>query len=322
MEKNMLLKLCFLFLLGLPSLSLASDKIIDAHLHSYDSIGDKNWSGPNITADSTHEEKNNDKYKRTQAIWDKYNITKGVVSGLPHRVTEWKNKDPERLVPALLMGIEMRFDEQYLNEVREMVKQGRIAVLGEVILQYQGLGPDSREMGTYFSLAEELDIPIAVHLGSGPKNVHESTPRYRVRYGNPLLLEEALIRHPDMRVYVMHAGWPFLDEMIAILNTYPQVYVDVAHINFELPRKAFHRYLRGLVEAGFSDRIMYGSDSSSPAPGDSLDPVHSLSYEERYDLGIENIRSADFLSEAQKRDIFYNNAVRFFRFEEKNETSH
>lgn len=311
-----LLKSGLLFALVTPTLLLAREPIIDAHLHSYDSIGDKDWSGPNITANSTHDEKNKDKYKRTQAIWDKHNITKAVVSGLPDRVVSWKNADPERIVPGLIMGIELRFDEAYLNEVRDLVKQGKIAVLGEVVLQYQGLGPDSPEMETYFSLAEELDVPIAVHMGSGTEDVHESMPRYRVHYGDPLLLEEALIRHPDMRIYIMHAGWPFLDNLIAIMNTYPQVYVDLAHINFHLPTETFHHYLKQLVDAGFGKRIMYGSDSSSPNEKYRSDPLHYLSYEERYDLGIENIRSADFLTKAQKRDIFYHNAVRFFRLDE------
>jgi predicted TIM-barrel fold metal-dependent hydrolase len=30
-------------------------------------------------------------------------------------------------------------------------------------------------------------------------------------------------------------------------------------------------------------------------------------------LAVESIESADFLTPEQKRDIFYNNAVRFFR---------
>ena len=34
-------------------------------------------------------------------------------------------------------------------------------------------------------------------------------------------------------------------------------------------------------------------------------------------LAIEGIESADFLTAEQKRDIFYNNAVRFLRLDEK-----
>jgi uncharacterized protein len=36
---------------------------------------------------------------------------------------------------------------------------------------------------------------------------------------------------------------------------------------------------------------------------------------ETIDLPIETIQSADFLSEEQKRDILYNNAVRFLRLD-------
>jgi uncharacterized protein len=34
-------------------------------------------------------------------------------------------------------------------------------------------------------------------------------------------------------------------------------------------------------------------------------------------MAIEGIQSANFLTEEQKRDIFYNNAVRFFRLDKQ-----
>ncbi len=48
-------------------------------------------------------------------------------------------------------------------------------------------------------------------------------PQNRAALNNPLLLEKMLIRHPKLRVYVMHAGWPMLNEMIALLAMYPEV---------------------------------------------------------------------------------------------------
>ena len=48
---------------------------------------------------------------------------------------------------------------------------------------------------------------------------------------NPLQMEEVLIRHPKLRVYTMHAGWPFLNEMIGLLYAHPQVYADVGILN-------------------------------------------------------------------------------------------
>ena len=70
-----------------------------------------------------------------------------------------------------------------------------------------------------------------------------------------------------------------------------------------LPREEFYRYLRGLEEAGFGKRIMFGSDTSM--------------WPQTLAIGIEAIESADFLTEAQKRDILYNNTARFLRLDGK-----
>ncbi len=96
----------------------------------------------------------------------------------------------------------------------------------------------------------------------------------------------------------MHAGWPFIEETKAILYMYPQVNVDVAVINWALPVKEFHNYLEQLVVAGFSKRIMYGSDQ--------------MVWKDALKISIDNIESAIFLTAQQKDDIFYNNAKKFF----------
>jgi len=56
-------------------------------------------------------------------------------------------------------------------------------------------------------------------------------PKYRANLSNPLLLEETLVRHPKLRLWLAHAGWPMLDKMINMLFTYPQLHADVSFIN-------------------------------------------------------------------------------------------
>jgi predicted TIM-barrel fold metal-dependent hydrolase len=116
--------------------------------------------------------------------------------------------------------------------------------------------------------------------------------------GDPLLLEEVLLRHRQLRVFVMHAAWPRLESMIALMYAHPNVYVDVAGLQSEriVPRSGYERYLRALVEAGFGRRIMFGSDFP-----DSIGP------------GIDAILAADFLTAGQKADILCHNAARFLR---------
>ena len=75
-----------------------------------------------------------------------------------------------------------------------------------------------------------------------------------MRLSNPLLLEGVLIRHPKLRLYVMHAGWPMIDQIVGLLYAHPQVYVDTGVIDWFVPRKEFHAYLKRLVDAGFEKR--------------------------------------------------------------------
>jgi predicted TIM-barrel fold metal-dependent hydrolase len=53
------------------------------------------------------------------------------------------------------------------------------------------------------------------------------------------------------------------------------------------------------VEAGFGKRIMFGSDQ--------------MVWPQTIEVAVDSITQAPFLSEAQKRDILYNNAARFLR---------
>lgn len=186
-----------------------------------------------------------------------------------------------------------------IAELRQKHKNGKLQVLGEVAPNYQGLLPTDKSLIPYFDLANELEIPIGYHMypGGPPGGAYFAYPKTRAFQGKPLQLEEILFSRPKMKLYVMHAGWPFLEDMKALMYAHPQVYVDLGVICWGIPKVEFHNFLKGLVDAGFGDRIMYGSDQ--------------MVWVNTMDEGIAAINSASFLSLQQKEDIFYNNAARF-----------
>ena len=239
--------------------------------------------------------------RETLAEMKKYNVVKAVVSTHYEAVLRWKAAAPESIITAYGFDDPAQVNLEFL---RKEHAAGRLQALGEVGIQYSSLAPNDPKMEPIYALAAELDLPIGIHIGlSKPGIAYDDAPKYRAALSNPMLLEEVLLRHPKMRLYVMHAGWPMLDQTIALLWAHPQVYVDVAVIDWALPRAEFHSYLRRLVEAGFGKRIMFGSDQM--VWPDVVGPA------------IEGIESAAFLSEEQKRDILYNNAVTFFRLDKK-----
>lgn len=248
----------------------------------------------------------------TIAIMERRNII-AMVGGEPDSTAAWIAEAPERVIAGLDLRIterrSSRFPRRSPDEVRALYAAHRFAVLGEVMTQYEGIAPNDPLLEPYWALAEELDIPMGIHMGpGGGGDPYAGSPGFRARMADPLQLEEVLVRHPRLRLYIMHAGYPFADHLIALLETYPQVYVDTAAIITSEPRPAFYAYLRRIVEAGFGDRIMFGSDHVI-APG-VIEPA------------IAAIEEAPFLSDAQRRDILYNNAARFLRLTEEQIARH
>jgi len=238
-----------------------------------------------------------DLMNETFDVLEKWNIY-GVLSGTADRVAKWRLLNPDRLYPAIEMAVGPEAPSP--DSLRAMHGRGELMVLGELTTQYRGIYPDDDRLIPYFELATELDIPVGIHVGPGPPGViYLGASNYRAKMHSPLTLEDVLVNHPGLRLYIMHGGYPMLDDLLALLYAHPQVHLDVGVIVFTQPREAFYRWLKAIVDAGFANRVMFGSDQ--------------MVWPGVIERSIAVIEEAPFLTESQKRDILYNNAARFLR---------
>lgn len=230
----------------------------------------------------------------------KHNVRRAMVDGAVELVAQWRKAAAGQAMLMPGVGFGMR-EERSIEELRRLHAAGQLEVLGETMIQYRGHRPDDPRYTPYFALAEELDIPVGLHMGEGPPAAARfpGYGSYRVDAGQPLLLEEVLRRHPKLRIYVMHYGSPFVDQMIAMMFTYPNLHVDVSCNNWGFPRAQFYDALKRMVDAGLGKRILFGSDQ--------------MNWPDAIGEAIRSIEEAPFLSAEQKRDILYDNAARFLR---------
>jgi predicted TIM-barrel fold metal-dependent hydrolase len=240
--------------------------------------------------------------KDVVAEMERLNVT-AVVFGDPKSVKKWKEAAPSRVITGTSFTSGMGGGRVALDELRKDFATDGFKVMGEIGLQYEGLSPSDPSVDQYFALAEQLDIPVAIHMGTGGSGrANIAMPKFRGSMGNPLLLEELLARHPKLRVQVMHAGYPMIDNMLTLLQANSHVYVDVAGLIWSYPIKEVNRYIERLVDGGFEDRVMFGTDQ--------------LVWPKLMAYSISIIQNADYLTPKQKRDILYNNAARFLRLDQ------
>lgn len=283
-----------------PSGSAAPrDPIIDMHVHAYETDG--RWAariGNPVTGKAMIATDEAAHRKATFEAMDRAGVVKAVVCGDQFgAVRRFKEAAPARVLAGYGLDDPARLDAAFL---RAEHAAGRLDVIAEVGAQYEGIAPNDPRMEPLYALAEELDVPLGLHMHPGPPGATTlGSPKMRPSLGNPLLLEDVLARHPKLRLFVMHAGWPFLDEMVVLMHAYPSLYVETGVIDWTRPRDDFHAYLRGLVKAGLGRRIMFGSDQ--------------MVWPEAIEMAAERVRSADYLTPAQRRDILHDNAARFLR---------
>jgi len=199
-----------------------------------------------------------------------------------------------------------------ISWLRERFQSGDYQIMGEMLFVYAGIAPDDPRMEPYWALAEEFSVPVGVHINRGPPpgappRVEGCCPDFDSELGDPRLLEPVLDRHPDLRLWLQHAGLPgipptgdidYTEETIAMLQRHPNVYVDFSVLNSIFDEEFHEAALRRFINAGVADRIMFGSDNM---------PIGPI---------IARLNSFGFLTDEQRRGILYDNAARFLQLEE------
>lgn len=236
------------------------------------------------------------------AEFERLNVT-AVVMGDPASVKKWKDAAPSRVIMGTSFDNAMGGGKYIpIEQLKGSFTNDGFKVMGEVGLQYQGLSPSDPSVDAYFALAEQLDIPVGIHMGTGGSGrANIVSPKFKGSMGNPLLLEDVLARHPKLRIWIMHAGYPMIDNLLTLLQANSHVYVDVAGLIWSYPLKEVHMYIQRIVEAGFEDRVMFGTDQ--------------MIWPKLMAASIGVIEGATYLTPEQKRDILYNNAARFLRLD-------
>lgn len=273
--------------------------IIDMHIHAFGegepmfgmphppTLRGKTYTG--VKSAIEQKEKTLEKFR-------KHNIVKAVVTN----GKLWSNGNEELII---IGDANKSIDAlKTIGELKMQYEEGKLKVIAELAPFYAGILANDASIMPYFELAQTLNIPVGFHILPGGPNygIHlfpQMLDKTRIKNANPLQLEDALVKFQNLKLYIMHGGWPYIDDLKALMYAHPNVYVDISVLNWILPQEELNNYLKSLINAGFGNRILFGTDQ--------------MVWPDTIDDAVESVNSAHFLTIKQKEDIFYNNAAKF-----------
>ncbi len=151
------------------------------------------------------------------------------------------------------------FNRARLKEVKRAITEGGLKGL-LLTPPYGHYYSNDKRVYPFYEMAVELDIPIYFHhshMFGAPRNCP-------LRYARIWVLDDLVIDFPELRFNVEHMGYPWTEELLAIMARAPNAYTDIAmyvdpYVGIGR-RLLLARNLGMAREYAVLDRVFYGSD--------------------------------------------------------------
>jgi uncharacterized protein len=156
----------------------------------------------------------------------------------------------------------------------------------------QGFYPNDRIAYPLYEVLAAQGIPALFHSGqSGAGAGTVGGGGIRLKYSNPMALDDVAVDFPDMPIVIAHPSFPWQDEALAVATHKAQVYIDLSGWSPKYFPPILVQYANTLLK----DKMLFGSDFPLITP----------------DRWLADLEKTGIRDEV-KPGLLKDNAVRFF----------
>lgn len=150
-----------------------------------------------------------------------------------------------------------------------------------------------------YKLAEQYDVPVVFHTGD------TYSTRAKLKYADPLTIDEVAVDHPRVRFVIAHCGNPWIESAAEVTYKNPNVFMECSALligdSSQTPKEKVETYVTRPIAWIFGyiedpTKLMFGTDW----PLNKMKPY------------LEAYKSA--IPKEHWKAVFHDNAVRVFRF--------
>jgi len=212
----------------------------------------------------------------------------GDVDLLNRRVGETVKRHPGTLIG--FAGIDPLATDDPVADLDRYVKEWDMKGLN---LQpwVQGIYCNDKRLYPLYSYCQQKDIPVTIHA-----SINFSVTK-KIDYSHPLYLEEVACDFPKLTIVANHAGWPWVNEMVAVAWKHTNVCLEMGGVSpkyLAMPGTGWELFMT-YGNSVLQDQILFATDSIIP-----------------HDRVVKELDLLP-LKDAVKEKLLYKNALRLLK---------
>ena len=150
------------------------------------------------------------------------------------------------------------YRQRDLRELADFLENGLVKGL-KLYPGYEPFYPHDSRLRVVYDLAEEFDVPVMIHSGD------TYSPKGKVKYSQPLQIDEVAVDHPNVKLVICHLGNPWLTDCMEVVYKNKNVSADISGLVLGEFTEAFEDYMSeeiqdAILYAGDPSRFLYGTD--------------------------------------------------------------
>jgi len=143
-----------------------------------------------------------------------------------------------------------------VTEAQRLIATGKVRGF-KLHPQIQAFYANDPAIYPFYEVVAAARLPILVHTGhSGMGTGMRAGGGIRLKYGNPMLLDDVAVDFPDMPIVLAHPSFPWQDEALSMCLHKPQVYIDLSGWS----PKYFPANLVQYANTQLKHKVLFGSD--------------------------------------------------------------
>jgi predicted TIM-barrel fold metal-dependent hydrolase len=121
----------------------------------------------------------------------------------------------------------------------------------------QNFAPADPMAWPIYEVIAEHKLPAIFHTGhSGMGTGMPGGGGIRLKYGQPILVDDVAVDFPDMKIILAHPSWPWTDEALSMALHKPNVFIDLSGWS----PKYFPPQIVRYANTQLGDKFLFGSD--------------------------------------------------------------